>query len=116
MPPPIDPDTLPQDVQVLQKIVLDLCEQLRHESTEKDKYRSLLRELLEAQRNRKSELLSKEQLALFEAFWKASDAEVEEDSDPSTEPEQDEPEEPQADKRSRRQTTAKGPDPGTDCA
>ena len=107
MPPPIDPNTLPQNVQVLQKIVLDLCEQLRHESTEKDKYRSLLRELLEAQHNRKSELLSKEQLALFEAFWKASDAEVEEDSDPSTEPEQDEPEEPQADKRSRRQRLPK---------
>jgi hypothetical protein len=35
-------------------IVLELCEKLRHESAEKDKYRSLLRELLEAQRNRKS--------------------------------------------------------------
>jgi transposase len=69
--PPIDPNTLPQDVQVLQKIVLDLCEQLRHESAEKDKYQSLLRELLEAQRNRKSEQLSKEQLDLFETLWKA---------------------------------------------
>lgn len=105
--PPIDPNTLPKDIDVLQKIVADLCEQLRHESSEKDKYRSLLRELLEAQRNRKSEQLSKEQLALFEAFWKASDAEVEEDSDPSAEPEQDEPEEPQADKRSRRQRLPK---------
>ena len=37
--------------------------------------RSLLRELLEAQRNRKSEQLSKEQLALFESLWKASDPE-----------------------------------------
>ena len=46
-----------------------------HESSEKDKYRSLLRELLDAQRNRKSEQLSKEQLALFEALWKASDPE-----------------------------------------
>ena len=76
--PPIDPNTLPQDVQVLHKIVLDLCEQLRHESTEKDKYRSLLRELLEAQRNRKSEQLSKEQLDLFETLWKAA-APTEED-------------------------------------
>jgi hypothetical protein len=41
---------------------LHLCEQLQHESSEKDKYRSLLRELLEAQRNRRSERLSKEQL------------------------------------------------------
>jgi hypothetical protein len=53
--PPIDPNTLPKDAEVLRKIVLDLCEQLRHESSEKDKYRSLLRELLDAQRNRKSE-------------------------------------------------------------
>jgi hypothetical protein len=33
---------------------------------EQHKYQSVLRELLEAQRNRKSERLSKEQLALFE--------------------------------------------------
>jgi len=69
--PPIDLNTLPKDVDVLHKIVVDLCEQLQHESAEKDKYRSLLRELLEAQRNRKSEQLSKEQLTLFEELWKA---------------------------------------------
>ena len=74
--PPIDPHTLPKDVDVLQKIVVDLCEQLQHESAEKDKYRSLLRELLEAQRNRKSEQLSKQQLALFEAAWQARSAEA----------------------------------------
>ena len=79
--PPIDPDTLPQDLQVLHKIVLDLCEQLRHESAEKDKYQSLLRELLEAQRNRKSEQLSKEQLDLFETLWKAAAHAQEDDSD-----------------------------------
>jgi transposase len=104
--PPIDPNTLPKDVDVLRKIVLDLCEQLRHESSEKDKYRSLLREILDAQRNRKSEQLSKEQLALFEAFWKASDPE-EEDSELATEQEQSEPEEPQAKKRTGRQPLAK---------
>ena len=38
--PPIDPNTLPKDIDVLHKIVVDLCEQLRHESSEKDKYRS----------------------------------------------------------------------------
>jgi transposase len=101
--PPIDPNTLPKDADVLRKIVLDLCEQLRHESSEKDKYRSLLRELLDAQRNRKSEQLSKEQLALFEAFWKANDEPEEEDA----EQEPDKPEEPQAKKRSARQPLAK---------
>jgi len=98
--PPIDPNTLPKDAEVLRKIVLDLCEQLRHESSEKDKYRSLLRELLDAQRNRKSEQLSKEQLALFEALWKASDDAEEEDAE-------QEPEPPQAKKRSGRQPLAK---------
>ena len=42
--PPVDPNTLPKDVGALRKIVLHLSEQLRHESSEKDKYRSLLRE------------------------------------------------------------------------
>jgi len=103
--PAIDPNSLPDDAGVLRKIVVDLCEQLQHESAEKDKYRSLLRELLEAQRNRKSERLSKEQLALFEALWKASDPEAEDDSEPAAEPE---PEEPQpTKKRSRRQPLAK---------
>jgi transposase len=101
----MDPNTLPKDVEVLRKIVLDLCEQLRHESSEKDKYRSLLRELLDAQRSRKSEQLSKEQLALFEALWKASDPE--EDAEPAAEQEQGEPEEPEAKKRSGRQPLAK---------
>jgi transposase len=103
----IDPNTLPKDVDTLRKIVVDLCEQLSHESSEKDKYRSLLRELLDAQRNRKSEQLSKEQLALFETLWKASDPDEEEDSKSTGEPAQDHPEEPQAKKRSRRQPLAK---------
>ena len=104
--PVIDPSALPNDLDALRKIVVDLCEQLKHESSEKDKYRSLLREVLEAQRNRKSEQLSKEQLALFEALWKASDPE-EEDGESAAEPEQDKPEEPQVKKRSGRQPLAK---------
>jgi transposase len=44
---------------------------------EQNKYQSLLREFLEAQRNRKSEQLSKEQWALFEAAWKAQSTEDE---------------------------------------
>jgi transposase len=103
--PPIDPNTLPKDVDRLRKIVLDLCEQLRHESSEKDKYRSLLRELLDAQRSRKSEQLSKEQLDLFEELWKASDPE--EAAEPAAEPEQDKPQEPREKKRRGRQPLAK---------
>ena len=44
---------------------------------EQHKYQNLLRELLEAQRNRKSEQLSKEQLALFETAWEARNPEAE---------------------------------------
>jgi hypothetical protein len=67
----IDPNSLPRDSETLRKIVVDLAEQLDRSLTEQSKYQSLLRELLEAQRNRKSEQLSKEQLALFEAAWQA---------------------------------------------
>jgi len=78
---PLDPKQLPQDVNTLQKIVLDLAEQLDRSLEEQNKYQSLLRELLEAQRNRKSERLSKEQLALFEAAWQARSAEPPEAAD-----------------------------------
>jgi transposase len=79
----LDPKQLPRDVATLQKIVLDLAEQLDRSITEQNKYQGLLRELLEAQHNRKSEQLSKEQLALFEAAWKAEydTAEESDDSD-----------------------------------
>ncbi|HSA67768.1 MAG TPA: IS66 family transposase [Methyloceanibacter sp.] len=108
--PAIDPNSLPKDIDLLQKIVVELCERLQHESSEKNKYRSLLRELLEAQRNRKSEQLSKDQLALFETLWKASDSEAEEeDSEPHADQEQDKAEEPPEapKKRSRRQPLAR---------
>ena len=74
---PIDPNSLPRDAETLRKIVVDLAEQLDRSLTEQNKYQSLLRELLEAQRNRKSEQLSKEQLALFEVAWQAHRAEAE---------------------------------------
>jgi hypothetical protein len=74
---PIDPNSLPRDAKTLRKIVVDLAEQLDRSLTEQNKYQSLLRELLEAQRSRKSEQLSKEQLALFEAAWKARSTEDE---------------------------------------
>jgi transposase len=106
----VDPNALPEDVGLLHKIVAELCERLKHETSEKDKYRSLLRELLEAQRNRRSEQLSKDQLALFETLWKAGhpeeQAEAEDDPAPAAEDEQ-KPEEPQNKKRSGRQPLAR---------
>jgi hypothetical protein len=63
----IDPKTLPQDGDTLRKIVVDLIEQLDRSLAEQNKYQNLLRELLEAQRNRKSEQLSKEQGARVRA-------------------------------------------------
>ncbi len=70
-------DELPEDANALRTIVVDLAEQLDRAFAEQHKYQSLLRELLEAQRNRKSERLSKEQLALFGAAWQARKAEAE---------------------------------------
>jgi transposase len=78
---PIDPNSLPRDAATLRKIVVDLAAQLDHSLAEQNKYQSLLRELLEAQRNRKSEQLSKEQLALFEAAWRAHSVEGESAAD-----------------------------------
>jgi len=74
---PIDARDLPADANALKKIVLDLMAQLEREHTERHKIESLLRELLDAQRNRKSEQLSKEQLALFETAWQARSPEAE---------------------------------------
>src|SRR5215472_3807734 len=78
---PIDPSQLPPDAETLRKMVVDLAEQLDRAFAEQHKYQSLLRELLEAQRSRKSEQLSKEQLALFEAAWRAQNAEKASDAD-----------------------------------
>ena len=57
---PVDPKTLPKDTETLRKIVMDLTAQL-------DRTERLLRQLLEAKTGRKSEQLSREQLALFAA-------------------------------------------------
>jgi transposase len=67
----IDPKHLPEDPQVLQQMVLDLMAQLDREFSERSKIETLLRELLDAKRNRKSEQLSADQLALFAAAWQA---------------------------------------------
>src|ERR1700730_14951098 len=57
-------------------MVLDLMAQLDREFTERNKIEVLLRELLDARRTRKSEQLSADQLALFEAAWQARQAEA----------------------------------------
>ena len=72
-----DPKHLPDDPKVLQRIVMDLMAQLDRESTERNKIEALLRELLDAKRNRKSEQLSPDQLALFAELWQARQAQSE---------------------------------------
>ena len=104
--PPIDPNALPKDIDLLHQIVVELCERLKHETSEKDKYRSLLKELLEAQRNRKSEQLSKEQLGLFETQWKASQPEEDNQADAEEAPQPEQPQETQTKKRVGRQPLA----------
>jgi transposase len=73
----IDPKHLPEDPQVLQQMVLDLMAQLDREATERSKIEGLLRELLDSKRNRKSEQLSVDQLALFAAAWQMREMEAE---------------------------------------
>jgi transposase len=87
----LDPKHLPEDPQVLQQMVLDLMAQLDREFTERSKIEALLRELLDARRNRKSEQLSADQLALFAAAWESRQAEPSrqnnsDDDDPNANP------------------------------
>jgi hypothetical protein len=70
----IDSQHLPEDPKILQKMVLDLMAQLDRESAERHKFEAMLRELPDARRNRKSEQLSADQLALFAAAWEARQA------------------------------------------
>jgi len=77
-------------------MVLDLMAQLDRECTERNKIEVLLRELLDARRNRKSEQLSSDQLALFAAAWQARQAEPtkpdgSDDDDPKANSGADEP-------------------------
>ncbi len=73
----LDPKHLPEDPKVLQQMVLDLMAQLDREFTERNKIEALLRELLDAKRNRKSEQLSADQLALFAELLQARQAQAE---------------------------------------
>jgi transposase len=57
---PVDPKTLPQDAETLKRMLVDVTAQL-------DRTERLLRQLLETKTGRRSEQLSREQLALFAA-------------------------------------------------
>src|SRR5205823_812423 len=108
----IDPNQLPQDADTLRKIVLDLVAQLDRAFAERHKYEELLRELIEAQRTRKSEQLSKEQLALFEAAWQARHPEeesvgAEDDDDIGDAEGEQKQDQPQTHKRGGRQPLAR---------
>src|SRR6185436_10887837 len=59
-------------------MILDLMAQLDREFSERNKIETMLRELLDARRNRKSEQLSADQLALFAIAWQARQAETQE--------------------------------------
>jgi transposase len=85
---PVDPKTLPHDPETLQKIVVDLTAQL-------DRSERLLRQLLQAKTGRKSEQLSREQLALFAAELGTSLPEAD-DSDDSEDPDEQPPASPSA--------------------
>jgi transposase len=80
---PVDPKTLPQDPETLQKMLVDLTAQL-------DRTERLLRQLLAAKTGRKSEQLSPDQLALFAAEagipLKEASEESEDDKDPDSDP------------------------------
>jgi transposase len=75
---PIDRKQLPQSADVLQQMVLDLIAQLDASEAKRIKTENLLRQLLAARSGRRSEQISEEQLALFEAELKAQGVNVEE--------------------------------------
>ncbi|MGA2539887.1 MAG: IS66 family transposase [Terracidiphilus sp.] len=76
---PVDPKTLPRDPDILQKMLVDVTAQL-------DRTERLLRQLLQAKMGRKSEQLSREQLALFAVEAGLVQSEPEELDDHDEEP------------------------------
>ncbi len=76
---PVDPKTLPQDAETLKKMLVDVTAQL-------DRTERLLRQLLTTKTGRKSEQLSREQLALFACELGLNVPEPEESDDSDEEP------------------------------
>jgi transposase len=73
----IDRKQLPESADVLQQMVLDLIAQLDASEARRIRTENLLRQLLAARSGRRSEQISEEQLALFEAELKAQGVNVE---------------------------------------
>jgi transposase len=91
---PIDRKQLPKSAEVLQQMVLDLIAQLDAEHARRIKTENLLRQLLAARSGRRSEQITDEQLALFEAELKAQGVNVEElskDKDSGSNPDDNDP-------------------------
>jgi transposase len=76
---PVDPKTLRHNADALRKIVVDLTAQL-------DRTERLLRQLLQAKTGRRSEQLSREQLALFAVELGLDEPEQNESDDHDEEP------------------------------
>jgi transposase len=74
---PIDQKQLPNDAATLRRMVLDLIAQLDAEQARRIKTENLLRQLLAARSGKRSEQITEEQLALFEAELKAQGVNVE---------------------------------------
>ena len=91
---PVDRKQLPQSADVLQQMVLDLIAKLDAEQARRIKTENLLRQLLAARSGRRSEQITDEQLALFEAELKAQGVNVEElskDKDAGSNPDDSDP-------------------------
>src|SRR2546423_9151310 len=89
-------------------MVLDLIAQLDREHTERHKIEAMLRELLDARRNRRSEQLSADQLALFAAAWEARQAAEEKPAEGPKDQDNDIPSQTQTQRLRRRRTVAAG--------
>jgi len=74
---PIDRKQLPESADVLQQMVLDLIAQLDPSEARRIKTEDLLRQLLASRSGRRSEQITEEQLALFEAELKAQGVNLE---------------------------------------
>jgi transposase len=72
-----DRNQLPDNAEVLQRMVLDLIAQLEAEQARRIKTENLLRQLLAARSGKRSEQITDEQLALFEAELKTQGVNVE---------------------------------------
>ena len=89
---PINQQQLPDDANTLRRMVLDLIAQLDASEARRIKTENLLRQLLAARSGKRSEQISDEQLALFEAELKAQGVNVEDLSkDGGAGPDDDEP-------------------------